>query len=256
MGWHLAPFQRRAPEIQAFPVDLYVQQRDQDTDPPVHSLFVANVLRYRRHDLGEVLEHAVWALQAEVSKRTRDLVLLHAGVVSRAGGAVLIPASTGRGKSTLVLALLQRGFSYLSDELGAIDPVTGLVYPYEKRIGVNEETLALFEDLGDRLQDRSELTVTMPKRYVRPEDVGATTAGPSRPSGLVFLGEDRSGAPRLAPISRAEAVERMARHSTNLFRYGERGVIVLSRVAEGAPAYLLEGGTPAERAALLDDRMD
>jgi hypothetical protein len=46
----------------------------------------------------------------------------------------------------------------------------------------------------------------------------------------------------------------MAANCFNLHRYRERGVIVLSRVAERAEAFLLEGGTAGDRAELLADR--
>jgi hypothetical protein len=252
LAWHFAPFRRRTPEVQAFNVDLYVQERDADTDPRVHSFFIANALRYRRHDLAEVLENAIWALHAEVSKQVQDLVLLHAGAVARGGDALVLPARMGVGKSTLVLALLQRGFGYLSDELGAIDPVTGRVYPFEKRIGLDEAAVSLFDGLSELLGDRDGPGAGIPKRSIRPEDVGSVVAGPSSPRWIVFPGTDRSGEPRLTAITRAEAVERMAAHGMNLFRYGERGVIVLGRVAEAAEAFVLDGGSSAERAALLE----
>jgi hypothetical protein len=47
----------------------------------------------------------------------------------------------------------------------------------------------------------------------------------------------------------------MAESSFNLYRYGERGVVLLSRIAAGAPAFELRGGTPADRADLISDRL-
>ncbi len=72
---------------------------------------------------------------------------------------------------------------------------------------------------------------------------------------LVFLTSDWEGRPRLTEISPADAVSRLAASCFNLFRYGERGVVLLSRVAEGARSFELRGGTPLERAALIGDRL-
>jgi hypothetical protein len=254
MAWHFAPFRRSAPEVSAFPVDLYVQEEHRGPDPALYSLFVGNALRYTAFDLGEVLAHAVWLLHAEVSARTRDFLLLHAGAVTRGGAALVLPARPDLGKSTLVLALLRAGFSYLSDELAPIDPVTSRVYPFERRIALDEGGLGFFEDLRDRLEDRRTMAVSGPSRYLRPEDAGADVAGPAEARWIVFIGPDRAGPPRLEQVTRAEAVERMAAHSTNLYRYADRGVILLARVAERAEAYELVGGTPAERATLLSER--
>jgi hypothetical protein len=253
LAWHLAPFRRATPEVQAFPVDLYVQEKDLGSEPTLFSLFLANTLRFTQYDLGDVLAHAVWMLHAEVSARTRDFVLLHAGAVARDGAALVLPAKPEAGKSTLVLALLRRGFTYLSDELAAIDPVTERVYPFEKRIGLDSAALELFADLGERLEDRRGLSTTARKRHVRPEDVGASVSGPVSPRSIVFVGGDRSGPPVLTPISKAESVRRMAEHSTNLYRYADRGVILLARVAEQAQTFELTGGTTIERAELLDE---
>jgi hypothetical protein len=253
MAWHFAPFRRSTPEVSAFPVDLYVQEEHRGFDPALHSLFVGNALRYTAYDAGEVLAHAVWLLHAEVSARTRDFVLLHAGAVARGGDALVLPARPDLGKSTLVLALLRAGFSYLSDELGPIDPVTGRVYPFERRIALDEDALGFFGELRDHLEDRRGLTASGAARHVRPEDVGASVAGPAGARWIVFIGADRAGAPRLVPVTRAEAVERMAAHSTNLYRYADRGVILLARVAERAEAFELVGGTPVERARLLSE---
>jgi hypothetical protein len=59
-----------------------------------------------------------------------DLYFLHAAAVASAGRVAVLAAPTGTGKSTLTMALLERGFSYLSDELAPIDISTLRVYPY------------------------------------------------------------------------------------------------------------------------------
>jgi hypothetical protein len=59
-----------------------------------------------------------------------DLLFLHAGVVALGGHAAVLVAPTGTGKSTLTLALVEAGFSYLSDELAPIDMQHMIVHPY------------------------------------------------------------------------------------------------------------------------------
>jgi hypothetical protein len=55
-------------------------------------------------------------------------------------------------------------------------------------------------------------------------------------------------------LSKAEAVKRMAELSFNLYRFKERGVVLLSRIADRAQAYQLDGGSVRERAVLLAER--
>jgi hypothetical protein len=228
---------------------MYVTERDQDLSPPVYSLFVRNELHYRGADLTEVLAHAVWDLHQLVPKNARDFLFLHAGAVARDGGALVLPAQMDSGKSSLTTALLRSGWDYLSDELGPIDPVTGRVYAFPKLISLDDASLGFFPGLADRLPDRG--ATPLPERFVGPEDVGSQVAGPAAARWIVFPTSDWDGDARLTPVTSAESVERMAKNSFNLYRYGERGVILLSRVAAAAQAFELSGGTPSERADLL-----
>jgi hypothetical protein len=159
------------------------------------------------------------------------------------------------GKSSLTLALLQQGFDYLSDEYGSLDPITGRVYPFQKRIALEQDSLRLFPGLEERLQDRLAPPIHLTKRFVRPEDIDARIGVPANVRWLVFPTAVWEGAPRLIPLTSAAAVEEMAASSFNLDRYHDRGVILLSRIAKGASAFRLEGGSPAERAALLAERL-
>ena len=254
LRWHLAPFRLPRPPAYGFPVDL-IEERDGESDRPTYSFRFATVERFRSPILTEVVDRAIWEVHAAVPRQVRDFVLLHAGAVARDGRALLLPARMDSGKSSTVLALLQAGFSYLSDELGVIDPVTERAHPFPKRIKVDPTAFDLFPGLEARLQDRAAVPFRLWERYVRPEDVGAAVGGPSEVGALVFLSPDWAGPPRLEPITRAEAVTRMAAACFNLYRYGERGVVLLSRVAGRARAFELSGGTPAERAGLICDRL-
>jgi hypothetical protein len=255
LAWHLAPFRRASGDHHAVSVELFVDEEDEDTQPQLRSLYRGGLLRYRHDRVERLLGHAVWDLHATVPKGSRDFVFLHAGSVTRDGRALVLPAAMDAGKSSLVVALLERGFGYLSDELGSIDPVTGRAYPFQKRISLDDDALGHFDGLRERLVDRTETGVALPQRYVRPEDLGAGVAEAAPPRWIVFLGMERSGPPRLEAVPRADAVRRMATNCFNLYRYQERGVVLLTRVAQEAEAFELRGGTPRERAALLEERL-
>jgi len=260
LGWHLAPFRRDEPGIaQGAVVDMW-EREDADegfagdgVDAPRFVYFRDG--RTRVSSLTSLLSFAIWDIHAMVHQTAQDFLFLHAGAVARNGAGVLLLAPMDAGKSTLTTALLLEGFAYLSDELGAIDPVTTRAYPFEKRISLDPEALAYFPDLEERLNGLGPLSASLHQRYIRPEDLEATVALPSPVRSVVFLEPDRSGAPRLSQITRADAVRRMVPHCFNLDRHRERGIVLLSRLASGATAHLLEGGTPRERAGALADRL-
>jgi hypothetical protein len=157
------------------------------------------------------------------------------------------------GKSSLTLALLREGFSYLSDEFGALDPVSARAYPVERPIALDPEGLELFPGLQERLKDKDEIPIRLSRRFVRPHDVGARVSGPTPVRWIVFPQAWFEGPPRLTQISRAEAVTRLLARAFNADRYAERALILLSRIAQDAEAFELMGGSPLERAQLLSD---
>jgi hypothetical protein len=59
-----------------------------------------------------------------------DLLWIHAGVISLAGEAVVLAAPSGHGKSTMVAEFLARGWTYLSDEIAAIDARSATAIPF------------------------------------------------------------------------------------------------------------------------------
>ena len=84
-------------------------------------------------------------LQAALA-RVRSHWLLHgAAVVSPGGGGVIVAGAAGLGKTTLTLALLGRGFGFLSDDVAAIGRADGLLYPFPRAVGLRLPGAAIGE---------------------------------------------------------------------------------------------------------------
>jgi hypothetical protein len=79
----------------------------------------------------EVLQALEHHLRIWVSVLSPDCLLVHAGVVAVAGRAVVLAGPSGSGKSTLVLALVEAGADYLSDDVAVID-ASGQVWPWPR----------------------------------------------------------------------------------------------------------------------------
>jgi hypothetical protein len=252
LGWHLSSFSRAAPSRRVPTIDFYVDEADAESDPIKYTLADSGNVLARYPHPADLLNLALWSIFAAVPQEVQDFLLLHSGAVARDGQAILLPAWMDSGKSTTVLALLHAGFEYLSDEYGALDPVTEHAYPVPKNIGVDARALERFEGLAEKLDDRRTPPVKLTQRYVRPQDIGARVAAPSEVRWIVFTAPVWEGPPRLIPLSRAQAVQEMAENCFNLHRYGERAVVLLSHIADQAKPFRLEGGTPLERAELID----
>jgi hypothetical protein len=71
------------------------------------------------------------------------LLCIHAGVVAGPNGLIAIPGASGHGKTTLVAALLQAGFGYVSDEVLALDRTTLRVTPFRRPLAMDARSLRL-----------------------------------------------------------------------------------------------------------------
>ncbi len=77
-------------------------------------------------------------LHLYVGDTAQQRTFVHAGVVSFAGKALLLPGSSHAGKSTLTKALLDRGANYFSDDLAVIDE-DGRVHAYPKPMSLRKK---------------------------------------------------------------------------------------------------------------------
>ncbi len=81
--------------------------------------------------------YAYNALLNDVAARVRSHFLFHAAALSTPDGAGLILAGgAGLGKTALTLALLERGFGFLSDDVAAVSRADGWLYPFPRSLGV------------------------------------------------------------------------------------------------------------------------
>jgi hypothetical protein len=87
-------------------------------------------------DSDALLWHLDKSLTLALQYRRPDLYFVHAAAVALAGGVSVLAAPPGIGKSTLTLGLLERGFTYLSDELAPIDVRRRLVHHYAHAVGL------------------------------------------------------------------------------------------------------------------------
>ena len=175
LRWHLGPFLLDAPAPASIPAEFLATD---ETGEPAYIFRFSTYERFRVTMLAEAIHRTVWELHRAVHDQVRDFLLLHAGAVVRGGHALLLPAETASGKSSLTLGLLEKGASYLSDDLAPLDPVTNRAYPFPKRIKLIPDALEFFPGLEERLGDR-DLPFSQFERFVRPEDVGASVAEPA-----------------------------------------------------------------------------
>jgi hypothetical protein len=76
-------------------------------------------------------------LRISVAEYARESVFIHAGVVGWQGKAIIIPANSFAGKTTLVAELVRNGAAYYSDEYAVLDE-DGLVHPFPRDLSIRD----------------------------------------------------------------------------------------------------------------------
>lgn len=82
-----------------------------------------------------VLDRLDSQVRITIAEFAAEKVFIHAGVVGWKDLALIVPASSYRGKTSLVAELVKRGAAYYSDEYAVLDE-KGLVHPFPKKLSV------------------------------------------------------------------------------------------------------------------------
>jgi hypothetical protein len=86
------------------------------------------------------MSHAHMVIFQQVLDSIDDHMLIHAGVVAREGRGVIISGPSTYGKSTLMLELVSRGYTFLSDEFCPIKLDTFTVSAFPRSIGLRKSS--------------------------------------------------------------------------------------------------------------------
>jgi hypothetical protein len=183
--------------------------------------------------------------------------LLHAAglrLPGAQGGAMLLFAPSGAGKTTAALALALNGFGLLTDDAAVVAPRSGAcrephrVWGLPRALKVHRRTAAMLPNIGAMLPDRwngdGEQVLT---REALRSVADVCAARPLPLAAIGVLGPRASGPHAIRPIKRSEALVLLA--ADNVFR-APRGVLAddvcrfqsLSRIVADVPVCELSVG--------------
>ncbi len=169
-------------------------------------------------DKSQILERLESLLRLTVAEHADAKVFIHAGVVELGGRAVIIPARSFKGKTTLVVELIKAGAKYYSDEYAVVDE-NGLIYAFPK-------TLSVRGIINDYTQ------------VERPYDFyGASLGLKPIKAGMILVTEYQKGThwkPRI--LSQGEAVLELISNTIPIRNKPEYTLFVLNKLAENALA--------------------
>lgn len=194
--------------------------------------------------LDQVVPYLEWALNAAALEQLSSAYLLHAGTVAVGDQGVLLAGGSGRGKTTLVAALVHgAGFTYFSDEVAVIEPATRRLLPFAKSLYVrvgSRDALAPFglpPDAAPRYQQLDGETAW----YIVPNEEWLPQA-PATPRYIVFPHFVPDAPLELSPVTRSAALERLLEQSFNLQMHGAAGIQGLVSLLREVDCYALTFG--------------
>ena len=175
-----------------------------------------------------------------------QLTWLHAGAVAANDRAIILPGEWARGKSSLVIELYHRGWSFLSDDIVPLDPSAATVMPFPStpQIRFNVDKNLRREDMGSVAKSALAL------------DPAKLAKGPQRPAMIVFPYFGVGATAKLIPISAGQAVGKLLQNCLSFVKNDDAIIRRLCAVVENLPTYDLHFGNAAEGACLLIQTYD
>lgn len=172
-----------------------------------------------------------------------NFIWLHAGAVATGNGAVVLGGKYGSGKSTVIVNLYRRGWTYLSDDIIPLDPVTGSVrpFPLTPMYRVNDGEYVTEEKITDLKRIWVDLD---------PDTVGRE---PARVCGFVFPRYDLSVDAQMERLQPGEAVVELIQHCINFKYHGGEAVRGLSTLIDGRKIFRLLYSDGEAAARLVED---
>lgn len=176
---------------------------------------------------GELLYRLEKHLTIAIQKQRPDLLFLHSAVVTHNERTLLLSGPSGAGKSSLTWGLLHAGYAYLSDELAAIDPATGRVWPYLRAINLKQPLPPPHEPPIGCLE--TEHALHIPTRLF---PSGCERQPRPVTDVLIIEYAGNRTPPRIVPLRHAEAISRLYPNLLNGLAHPQAGLPALSGVVQ------------------------
>jgi len=184
-----------------------------------------------------------WTINYCVGRDAHRFVAMHAAVVERDGGALVISGESGAGKSTLCAALVLDGWRLLSDEFALLDPDTGMLSPLPRPVSLKNTSIEIIKKRGRDLVFGPEGIDIEQARFVHMKPPASSVQRASEtavPAVAIFPRWRSDAATALTKVSKAQVLLRLADQSFNYNYLGVRGFEAIAGLARRVEGYELE----------------
>jgi hypothetical protein len=212
---------------------------DSTTSGGMHQIHIDNRVALEGVSPYEPFQHFFWHVNQRAMRANGDLVLVHSAVASFGGDGVLLPARMEAGKTTLVAALIARGFSYLSDEAAAIYPSTQQLNAFPKPLSIDAGSFGVLSHLQPKVT--REIRPYIARQWqVSPESIREdSVAAVANPTLIVFPQYKEGSETEFRKISRQESLMALLQNTFDFQEHGRRNFDALAEIVARCDSYRL-----------------
>lgn len=180
--------------------------------------------------MGEVLYHCIAANESQHA--------LHAGAVHRRGHGIVLPGSSGKGKSTLTAWLCSKGYQYLTDELIFLGDDAKMI-PFVRPVNLKTREPIVSDQFAETNKDQilfSEGGATMIPHRLLNNDFSQETPIATH---ILFPEYKKGASAELKPVSPAKSVFMLLQSHVNARNLPSHGVTSLANIARKCQSFSL-----------------
>jgi HprK-related kinase A len=181
-----------------------------------------------------------WGLNWVVGNYAHQYLVMHAAVLERQGGALLLPGPPGSGKSTLCAALAYRGWRLLSDELALVSTRSCDVTPIPRPISLKDESIDVIRRFAPDVKfgPRPALTHKGLIAHIRPPGDAVVRAGEKAAAKwVVFVSFSPEAPMEIRAVPKSRAFLRLADQAHNYDFLGAAGFESVARITDSCQCY-------------------
>lgn len=184
-----------------------------------------------------------WGLNWCVATHAHQYLLIHAAIVSKNNQAIVLPGAPGSGKSTLCAALVNRGWTLLSDEMTIIETSSQLAIPAPRPVSLKNASIEIIKQFepssifGSIAHDTAKGTVS----HMKPPTESVKHAKNKHSIKAIIFPKYKANSPTtLSKEEKGKTLLYLAENSFNYHFHGLPGFELLSKLVSDAGCYNFE----------------
>ena len=219
-----------------------------------YSVFKNGALESQHNNEVEAASAVMNSVKFELINNINDKLAIHAALVSNSSGSLLLPGTSGAGKSSLTAWLVKHGFHYHTDELVLIDLKSLNLIPFTRPLMVKSHGLdATLEMLGISASNKQLMignyNSSIPHRLINSEYIDT----PRPLKAIVFPAYSKAGNSHCERLSKAQAIVELMRSNVLARNLPSHGTKIIQQLVDNAPAFQCQYSNFDQLPTLLSD---